>query len=90
MDKGTDEPRAAEAVKAIKDRPDQGKDWNEGVAKGLLTKEQIESAKRSNQPQGYTLGPGQTRYAPGGGVEASIPAAEEEVSMVVKLVLIYF
>ena len=28
-----------------------GKDWNEGVEKGLLTKEQIESAKRANQPQ---------------------------------------
>ena len=29
---------------------DFGKDWNEGVDKGLLTQEQIAAAKRSNQP----------------------------------------
>lgn len=51
-----------------------GQDWNEGVDKGLLTKEQIASTKRANQPQGYTLSPGQTRYAPGGAVEVSVPA----------------
>lgn len=51
-----------------------GREWNEGVDKGLLTTEQIAAAKRSNQPQGYTLNPGDTRFAPGGAVEASVPA----------------
>ena len=58
-----------------------GTDWNEGVEKGLLTREQIEAAKRSNQPQDYTLGPGQQRFAPGGAVEASVPVTPPKPTM---------
>lgn len=51
-----------------------GQEWNEGVEKGLLTKEQIESAKRANQPQGFALSPGQKRFDANGQEIASMPA----------------
>lgn len=58
-----------------------GKEWNEGVEKGLLTKEQIEAAKRSNQPQGYTLNPGDKRYGPDNQEVASVPVTPPKPTM---------
>ena len=47
---------------------------DDGVQKAALIAAQTRAADRTNQPQSYTLTPGEKRFAPGGALEAEVPA----------------